>query len=107
LKYCDLLVNLCSASNDTVTMHYSIHHWPDNIDEHGSLGPLNAQGLEASNQASKNDGKPHCNRQSIRKLMHGGKYNFANHQNYSRLWRHVKTAEQKIIRKGHKIIGVG
>jgi hypothetical protein len=103
-------------------MRYAIHHWPEDIVEHGYLGPLIAQGLEASNQASENDSKTHCNRQIMRTLMHGGQtrgrmaqilaksiirqYNFVNHQNDNRIWRHFKTADQKIIRKGHKIIGV-
>jgi len=122
LEYCDLFPNLCSTSDGTITMHHAIHRWPNDIVEHGSLGLLNAQGLEARNQASKNDDKTHCNRHNMRTFMHGGQirgrmaqilaksiirqYNFINHHNDNRLSRHVKTADLKVIRKGHKIIGV-
>jgi hypothetical protein len=120
--YCNIFINICSASDGTVTMHYAMHHWPEDIAEHGSLAAINAQGLEASNQAAKNDGKTHCNRQVSRALKNGGKtrgrmaqilarsiirqYNFVNHDNDRRLWRHVKVTEQKITRKGHKKIGI-
>ncbi len=52
-----MFINMCSASDGTVTMHYAMHHWPEDIAEHGSLVAINAQGLEASNQAAKNDRK--------------------------------------------------
>ncbi len=103
-------------------MHYAMHHRPEDIAEHGSLAAINAQGLEASNQAAKSDGKTHCNRQVSRVLNNGGKtrgrmaqilarsiirqYNLVNHVNDRRLWRHVKVTEQKITRKGHKNIGI-
>jgi hypothetical protein len=103
-------------------MHNAMYHWPEDIAEHGSPVAINAQGLEASNQAAKNDGNTHCNRQVSRVLKNGGKthgrmaqiparsiirqYNFVNHDNDRRLWRHVKVTEQKITRKGHKKIGI-
>ena len=78
-----------------ITLQYAIYYWPNDIVKHDSLAPLNAQGLEASNQSSKNDGKTHCNRKIMRTLMHGGQtrgrmaqilakliirqYNFVNH----------------------------
>jgi hypothetical protein len=56
-QYCDLFINICSTSDGTSTMQYAMHHWPENIAEHGSLAVINAQDLEASNQATKKDGK--------------------------------------------------
>jgi hypothetical protein len=55
--YCDLFIIICSASDGTATMRYAMQHWLEDIAEHGSLGAINAQGLEASNQAAKMTGK--------------------------------------------------
>ena len=41
-------------------------HWPEHIRHHGSLGILNAQGLEASNLSSKQDLRNYSNRQMVR-----------------------------------------
>lgn len=64
--YCELFTLLTSAADGTVTMHYAMFHWPDDIRRWGSLCGINAQGLEAANQESKFDGKHRCNRQTIR-----------------------------------------
>lgn len=113
--YVTMFINMCSASDGTVTMHYAMHHWPEHIQEHGSMAAINAQGLEAGNQESKNDGKKHSNRQVKRSIKGGGgsrgrmtqmlarsimrQYNFIQHSNEKKLWRHVAAVDQKVPRK--------
>ena len=61
-----LFTRLCAGSDGTVTHHYAMFHWPEHIKHHGTLSVLNAQGLEACNQAGKQDLRNHSNRQTIR-----------------------------------------
>ena len=65
------LFSLLTAADGTVTMHYAMFHWPDDIRKWGSLCGINAQGLEAANQEAKGDGKKHNNRQTARQLKDG------------------------------------
>ena len=64
IQYRDLFVAMTSANDVTITMHYAIWHWPQNIRDHGSLCQTDAQSLEASNQEAKNFGKKKSNRQT-------------------------------------------
>ena len=66
VAYVKQFVKVCSSSDGTLTMHYAMFHWPQHIRDHGSLSLLNAQGLEACNQAGKQDSKRHCNGQQAR-----------------------------------------
>ena len=71
VAYVKQFVTVCSSSDGTITMHYAMHHWPQHIRDHGSLSLLNAQGLEACNQAAKRDTRRHCNGQLARDLKNG------------------------------------
>ena len=66
VAYVKQFIKVCSSSDGTLTMHYAMHHWPDHIRSHGGLSLLNAQGLEACNQAGKRDASRHCNGQMAR-----------------------------------------
>ena len=69
--YVKLFTQLCSASDGTVTMHYAMHHWPDDIRRWGSMSGINAQGMEAANAESKGFGKNHSSRQTVKKKSDG------------------------------------
>ena len=61
-----LFTRLSAGSDGTISHHYAMFHWPEHIRHHGSLGILNAQGLEASNLSSKQDLRNYSNRQMVR-----------------------------------------
>ena len=67
----NLFTRLSAGSDGTITHHYAMFHWPEHIRHHGSLSVLNAQGLEACNQAAKQDLRNHSNRQKVRKNKDG------------------------------------
>ena len=69
--YRDIFMAMTGGNDGTITMHYAMYHWPEHIEEHGSLCHTNAQNLEASNQECKGIGKKKCNRQQKRTTKTG------------------------------------
>ena len=69
--YVNLFTLLTSAADGTVSMHYAMFHWPEDIRRWGSLAGICAQGLKAANQESKRDRRHSCNRQTVRLLKDG------------------------------------